>query len=404
MSLDTITFDPPLAISDDTEAPKTNGSSLLVPMNPVNPSAISRLTREPYIYPCFPWRADTVNIQTISSIRPYTFSLASASVGALVWSIAVALLQPGWAAALFLFAPLVLTPLGLALVTVVDRSIGDSRTWQAIIGAQLPAALLLLPAFALPPGPTTALALPWFLLTGLVAWVGIVRSWSWRERTVDEQCRYAGMVYLAVGGGWLVVSRAGYQPLGFSDIIVLATAVHFHYAGFVLPLLVGMAARAVPGRMASASAAGVIVGVPLTAVGITLSAFEIRWPEWLASWFLVAACAMTAALHLRAARRKTGCTRAFLAVSAFSLLAGMTLAALYALGGYWGTWRLEIPDMLPWHGAVNAFGFALTGLLGWNLAEVGNPETQRRGDAEIGQIVLVPTSLHRRFWIMRNGT
>ena len=54
----------------------------------------------------------------------------------------------------------------------------------------------------------------------------------------------AGLVYLAVGGVWTVIARAGLRPLGFPDLIVLLTAVHFHYAGFALPVLAGLVARA----------------------------------------------------------------------------------------------------------------------------------------------------------------
>jgi hypothetical protein len=53
------------------------------------------------------------------------------------------------------------------------------------------------------------------------------------------------MLYLPIGGAWLVASRLGIQPLGFGDTIVLLTAVHFHFAGFAAPVLAGLAGRTV---------------------------------------------------------------------------------------------------------------------------------------------------------------
>src|SRR5262249_37930016 len=204
--------------------------------------------------------------------------------------------------------------------------------------------------------------------TGLIAWLGLVSLLSRGPRPVEELSIDAGLVYLSVGGAWTVVSRYGARPLGFSDLIVLATAVHFHYAGFVLPLLTGLAGRLLRSRTAQHTAVGVVLGVPLVAVGITLSAFDIRWVEWAAAWFLAVAAMMVAGLQFQLAGRTVSWTsRLLLSVSGLSLLIGMLLAAVYAFGTYWGHDWLDIPFMLPFHGAVDALGFALPGVLVWNL-------------------------------------
>jgi hypothetical protein len=43
----------------------------------------------------------------------------------------------------------------------------------------------------------------------------------------------------------------------------------------------------------------------------------------------------------------------------------MTLAGVYSFGQYLGFHWLEIAHMLRFHGAVNALGFAIPGLLAW---------------------------------------
>jgi uncharacterized protein (UPF0548 family) len=299
----------------------------------------------------------------------------SAVIGGAAWVLALATaaatgrLIP-WldslAPALFLLAPLVLVPLGLGVVATPERQARNLGLWQAAARLQLPAALILLGSFALPAGGLAAgLAVLWLIFTSLIALLGLL---DLRRR--EEWCVNAGLIYLAVGGAWATLSRLGMQPLGFSHLIVLATAIHFHYAGFVLPLLAGLAGRELRDRTSRLAAAGVVVGVPLVAAGITLSAFDNFLLEWLASWLLAAVCLVVAALQLRLAFRaaRPAC-RLLFAVSGLSLFAAMLLAAVYGLGRYCGVLWLDIPQMLPLHGAVNALGFALPGLLAWTLLE-----------------------------------
>jgi len=56
-----------------------------------------------------------------------------------------------------------------------------------------------------------------------------------------------------------------------------------------------------------------------------------------------------------------------LAVSVASLVAAMVFAGIYALGKYNGRDWLDIPEMAAVHGVINALGFSLCGLGGWNL-------------------------------------
>jgi hypothetical protein len=289
---------------------------------------------------------------------------ARAAVGGLAGAAGVALTAPGWGAGLLLLAPLVAVPLGLALL---PRQAG--ALWRVAASLQLPAALLLLAGLALPAGPVAAcFTLPWFVVTALLALVGAGRLWTRGLRPVEQFCVSAGLMYLAVGGGWTVLTALGARPLDFPGEIVRATAVHFHYAGFVLPLLAARTAGASARRLAGVLAVGVVVGVPLVAVGITLSAFGVSLPECLAACALAAVTAALAVLQMRVAVSLRGmAARGLLALSGLALLAGMALAALYAVGNYAGARWLDIPLMLRTHGVINACGFALCGLLAWNL-------------------------------------
>ncbi len=62
-----------------------------------------------------------------------------------------------------------------------------------------------------------------------------------------------------------MLSTLRLRPLGFSHEIVLLTAMHFHYAGAILPLLLARAAERSPGRLAAASTCAILAGIPLVA-------------------------------------------------------------------------------------------------------------------------------------------
>ncbi len=69
--------------------------------------------------------------------------------------------------ALFLLAPLVIVPLGFRLLEV---AVPGSRPPGFVLGAALPAAVLLVVAFRLSAGPAAAtLAVPWLAVTGITA-------------------------------------------------------------------------------------------------------------------------------------------------------------------------------------------------------------------------------------------
>jgi hypothetical protein len=56
-----------------------------------------------------------------------------------------------------------------------------------------------------------------------------------------------------------------------------------------------------------------------------------------------------------------------LVTSSLALAVAMVLACIYAAGTFLATDWLDIPTMLRWHGAVQALGFTLPGLAGWNM-------------------------------------
>jgi uncharacterized protein (UPF0548 family) len=293
----------------------------------------------------------------------------SVVVGLVVWTMALVLVQPEWAPSLLLLGALVIVPMGLALLDRAEERGQVSVSRGPTMYFQMAGAVCLTASFAVSgPGPfAAALSLPWLGFTFWIAAIGVLRLLQRSHLSLNSCCLDAAMIFLAVGGVWTTASRYGAGLMGFKEPIVLLTGAHFHFAGFALPLLTGLAGRTVPSISARIAAVGVIAGVPLTAVGITVGS-RLPLVEALASWELVAACVLVAFLNLRLAFRPGPATfRLAMLVSGMSLFAGMGLAATYALGVYTKQNWLDIPTMVRWHASINALGFALPGLLAWAL-------------------------------------
>ncbi|NUN48317.1 MAG: YndJ family protein [Candidatus Brocadiae bacterium] len=284
----------------------------------------------------------------------------------------------GWSVQLnvtgiFLLAPLVLVPLGLALVPGPADDIGGPF-WFWAARLQPPAAAAIVASFWLRPGPlAAALATPWLLMAALVALDGFARLWRRRLARPEEICVDAAMVFLPAGAAWALASRLGLTPIGFQEPLVLLTAVHFHFAGFVAALLAGLTGRArrswgrPGGALYLPLAAGVVLGVPLLAVGIaTHRTLELAGALILA--FSVGALALYTALWV-APRFRPLAAAFLLAFSCACAICGMHFAGRYAASHWRGNDAISIRRMALVHGLLNALGFSLCGVAAWTRVD-----------------------------------
>lgn len=294
------------------------------------------------------------------------------AVGAALWLGRVTVhgiepMQTHWAVTLLLLSPLVLAPL------VTERFVREARTelerwlWLWIRLVQIPVAAWTAWKITSPAsGLTGAMAVPWLLVTLGIATAGLLRLRRGEWRMIPELTLSAGLLFLPIGAVWLCLWRLGVRPLGFEDVIVLLTAIHFHFAGFILPLLAGWSGRIVRGRWSAVVCVGVLVGVPAVAVGITGT--QLGWPpvlEALAATWLAAAGVGTAVLQRTAVWQppQPRTVRLLTGLSSLALVGTMLLAAVYG-------WRcvhhwvwLDIPWMRAWHGTASAIGVCLPGVV-----------------------------------------
>jgi hypothetical protein len=209
-----------------------------------------------------------------------------------------------------------------------------------------------------------------------MALLGLARLRQHVRDSLPDFCLGAGLVNISIGGFWMVLDRWGAQPLGFEAVIVLLTAIHFHYAGFALPILTGLAMHHVTGPTSRLAGVGVVMAVPLVAIGITATqATGEPLLECVAALLMASAGMLTGCLYFRLARQRawSPLVRGLWAVASFSLIASMMLAAAYGLRFYIPIPWLDIRWMRAWHGTANALGFGLAGLVGWKLAPQGRP-------------------------------
>lgn len=280
-----------------------------------------------------------------------------------------------WSTALLGFAALVLVPLLLDLIRLDgEKAVVLPKIFRAVRGLQFPAAGLLLASCIVPGGRAAALlASPWIALTAMLAGMGAYRLLRRGFQPLGSLCQDAGLIFIAVGGAWTLADRLGLHPLGFGTDIVQLTAVHFHFAGLVLPVVTGLVVREFPSsRIATIAGWGVLAGVPLVAVGITSSQLgQTHALEFFAALVLAGSAMIVACFQLRLVTetRWPLKVRMWWSIAGFSLVFGMSLALLYAARPYFAPlpW-LDLPWMRALHGTVNALGFAFCALLGWRLA------------------------------------
>lgn len=307
----------------------------------------------------------------------------SAAVGAGVWLLAT--LAGGLSAierALAL-APLVLVPLGVGMVATplpAGRAgrLARLAAYAQPVGAGLLVASLLVPSGSL----AAALAAPWVVVTGLLALVGLARvtdraAWPLADGRAAETVVDGGLAYPVVAAVALVFFHLDIV-FWFDPVIVLLTAVHFHYAGFVLPVVTGLVGRTRPseGPLYRALAGVVLAGPALIAVGISFSPLV----EFVAVGGFTAAVATLGVYVVgRVAPTRPRGQAVLVGASALALPVSMLLALGYGVGAFTGrpSLGLDLGTMVAVHGSLNALGFGLLGLVGWRLAVPPGPGAGR---------------------------
>ncbi len=317
-------------------------------------------------------------------------------VGAIWWVAYVVLLgayptRAGWSHALLLFAAFVLMPLVLDLIA--ERRDAGSKTGRLLDlarRAQLPAALLLNASLVLKTGPlAAAVSLGWFAFTILLAVYGVgrVRRDGW-SRPPDRLAGDIGLIYLALGGLWVVIERLWDRPVGMNRELVEFGSVYLYVIGLLLPVLSGTLLRQVPeSRFGTRGMIGSVLTIPALALGAFVAA-----PGWTpaleaaAGIGLAMSAGMIAILHVRWAldtRDARPAVRLLIGTAGTALAFAVIPAAVYAIRAFVPLMpELGLAQIRLIHGTLITFGFGLCGVLGWRLRGFAANEELRMQNGE----------------------
>lgn len=308
----------------------------------------------------------------------------SIALGAGAWVLLVVTNFLGWVQLtpldlILLLALWVITPLALPLAAPPQPQRDWLRAEQRLTVMLQPfAALVGGMSVLLSTGPLAgAAAAGWFLFTGLIAVQGVGRLREAKRASLADICLAVALIYLPVGGAWLVVARLGLRPLGFPPDIVLLTAIHFHYiplAALVMTGLIGQAGFAIKTagtwKLYRVGAIGLLVEPLLVAAGKTLAQLTGNDDlESAATSLLAISLILLAVLSLRFIIPATTSrvAQGLLLVSGAAIFFTMLAAGAYAIGAATGAWTITISQMVVVHGWINALVLSLGGLLGWRL-------------------------------------
>src|ERR1044072_4902066 len=302
------------------------------------------------------------------------FARWSAAVGVVVWVLLVLTTatdahETELIHKVVFFAFLVIVPLGLSL-TLGEQTSGLGLYRAAVFVHPLAPATTIASLFVEKGAASAALAAVWFVFTAVVALFGLTRLLTRGLYPLPETSIDAGLLYLPVGGAWLIVYRLGVQPFGYGETIILLTVVHFHFAGFATPIIAGLNGRVLtlrkhPQKIFSASVFAIGAAMPLGAAGITFS----PWIGFAGAVLLSAGLWLLAVLTVgwvMPAVQSSG-RRFLLLIGALSSCSAMVLACLYAYSLAMKTLIVNIPTMAMTHGLLNAFGFVTCSLLAWTV-------------------------------------
>ena len=308
-----------------------------------------------------------------------------ATAGAAVWAGMAVLARMGIARVgaielLFLFAPLVIVPLGMELGRVLGET---GKVEELAVRLQPAAAALAVLAMWLPPGRRAGFAaMGWMAVCGLMGWsgfAGIFRALWTDAGTVARTTRIVmgiARMDLVVGGAWLVASRLGMRPMGIQEPIGLLTAVHFHFAGFATAMIAVATFQCLELRARLSSELRWLKLIVLMVAGMPIvvaAGFVISPVVKMGAAILFSASVAGLAIAVRGCGRKAEdpTARILLQVAAGAVFAGMVLSGVYAVADYMGSDALTIPQMARSHGILNAVGFCMLGLLGWVMERSG---------------------------------
>lgn len=271
---------------------------------------------------------------------------------------------------ILLFAVFIIIPLALNLISSPNRYGYYPHSYRILVRSYPFTSFLAGISFLYTPGLYMALfAAPWLIFTFIAAFNGLIRLLPRGIHHIEETCIEIGLLYLSIGGIWLFLSRSGVPVFGFSDDIVVLTAIHFHFISLTALINAGMVGRMLKKSnrqiwgLYQIAAIGTIISPAFVAVGIVYAPVIERIAALSMAFSLIIIALVT--LRYLLPIIDISLAKILLGIASVSVMVAMLYAIGYAFGRITGAWVLTIPQMILVHGSLNAFGFL--SLIAWKL-------------------------------------
>jgi len=296
---------------------------------------------------------------------------------------------------LLVLAILLVVPLGIhisfraELLTINQRI--QHITWRLWICCSLPAVIATSSMLLFYPDNKEVLAyrsacwiggVLWFVFTLWMFVIGGTSLWHFittlvNNKTIKQRVPWerlpvaGGWLLIAVGGLWFTSLIVGKSPWNYDLRFTMLTALHFHFAGFALPVLTGRLIhfsqknKLVVTKVLIITCPILLVSIPFVGIGIAYSPTM----EIIASISLLTCCILMAVCQVYCAGFMKSHGGWLLSISATALIASSIMAIIYSVGEYTGNQSLSIPIMIVSHGTLNSLGFSLLGLVGWTICQ-----------------------------------
>nr|WP_257215525.1 YndJ family protein [Bacillus pumilus] len=206
------------------------------------------------------------------------------------------------------------------------------------------------------------LAAGWLLYTMVLALFGFTRLLKRGIFPLHELMIDGAFIYIALGGLWFWMYTADIQVMTFSPLIILLTAIHFHYSAFFIPLFYGLLGRQRKKETILYKLAGwvILLSPVMIAVGISFS----RLFDTFSVILYVIALYVYGILCMKTEFRSI-LAKVMVVFSSCMLMGTVVLSLLYSAGMLLHVTYISIDQMIWFHGSINACCVILPGLIGW---------------------------------------
>jgi len=167
-------------------------------------------------------------------------------------------------------------------------------------------------------------------------------------------------LYSLAAPGALLISRYGLRPLNFTDRLIELTAIHFHYAGIMIPILMSKIYEFHSTQTLKVNSYFIGSGTTIVALGISFGKFKAQVGIFAVIFFAIPLIIISFSVL------KTNCV-VWIKSAHGILIVTMLLAMYYAAGVSFSLDTISISDMIITHGILNGLGFIPLSIFGWHL-------------------------------------